>query len=281
MAGVNKVVLLHREKSVPKTLFGIKKRREVTKKEINMAENQPPKSKRDQFGERLKAKHPDGEYADDEALFGQIDEDYANYDAELGQYREREGKLTALLGKDPRSAQFISDMAKGEDPWIAVVKRLGVDGITDLMNDPSKQEAYAEANREYVERLAKEKGLEEEYQNNFDASMQMLEQMQQERGLSDETIDAAMDLVLTMANEAVVGKFSRETVEMALKAVTHDAEVENARSEGEVAGRNAKIDETLRKHQDGDGMPAGNGGTGVPPKKKGRKTFFDLVDAAK
>ena len=38
-----------------------------------MAENQAPtatKSRRDQFGERLKKKYPDREFADDEALFG-------------------------------------------------------------------------------------------------------------------------------------------------------------------------------------------------------------------
>ncbi len=35
-----------------------------------MAEEKQVKSRRDQFGERLKKKYPDREYADDEALFG-------------------------------------------------------------------------------------------------------------------------------------------------------------------------------------------------------------------
>lgn len=136
-----------------------------------MAENQTPtapaKSKRDLIGERLKKKYPDRDYADDEALFGQINDDYDQYDNELGQYKERESRLTDLLSKDNRAAQFIADMAKGNDPWLAVIERLGIDGITDLMNDPSKQEAYAEANKKYVERLAKEKSLEEEYEKNI------------------------------------------------------------------------------------------------------------------
>ena len=35
-----------------------------------MAVSEQVKSKREQVGERLKAKYPDREYADDEALFG-------------------------------------------------------------------------------------------------------------------------------------------------------------------------------------------------------------------
>ena len=232
--------------------------------------------------ERLKAKYPDREYADDEELFGQINDDFAADEEELGRYRDRESQLTSLLSRDPRSAQFITEMAKGVDPWISVIKRMGIDGITDLMNNPEKQEEYAEANKEYVERIAKEKGLEEEYNANLSESMKMLEQMQQERGLRDEDIDAAMDLVIKMAHEVIIGKFTPETMEMALKALNHDAEVEAARSEGEIAGKNAKIEEgKLRKANAGDGLPAMGGTNNAPERQNRRKSFFDLVDAAR
>ena len=54
-----------------------------------MAEEKQVKSRRDQFGERLKKKYPDREYADDEALFGQINDDYDEYDNKLSGYEER------------------------------------------------------------------------------------------------------------------------------------------------------------------------------------------------
>lgn len=250
-----------------------------------MAETQTPtpqsKSRRDLFGERLKKKYPDREFADDEALFGQINDDYDEYDNQLGQYKERENRLTDLFSKDPRSAQFITDMAKGNDPWLAVIERLGIDGITDLINDPGKQAEYAEANKKYVERLAKEKSLEEEYQKNFSESMSLLEKIQQERQLGDETIDAAMDLIMRITNEAILGKFTEETIGMALNAVNHDADITNARTEGEVAGRNAKIDEKLRKSQGGDGMPNLAGSNNAPTRKNIHRSMFDLADEAK
>lgn len=252
-----------------------------------MADNQTStsaaKSKRELIGERLKKKYPDREYADDEALFGQINEDYDEYDNELGQYKEREGRLTDLLTKDPRAAQFITDMAKGNDPWIAVIERLGIDGVTDLLNDPTKQQAYAEANKKYVERLAKEKTLEDEYEKNMrEVTLPMLEKMKQERGIDDEMIDAAWEYLHHVADAAIRGTFTESDVDMALKAVNHDADVANARAEGTVAGRNAKIDEKLRKPSTGDGTP-NLAGSNNAPTRQGKKTLniFDYADAAK
>lgn len=250
-----------------------------------MAENQipiaPSMSKRDKLGARLKNKYPDREYTDDEALFGQINDDYDEYDNQLGQYKEREGRLNDMLANDPRSAQFLADMANGNDPWLAVIERIGIDGITDLINDPDKQEEYAEANKKYVERLAKEKVLEEEYENNLAESMKLLEQLQQERGLGDETIDAAMDLIMRIAHEAILGKFTAETIDMALNAINHDADVNNARTEGTVAGRNAKINEQLRKPLIGDGQPNLAGSNNAPTRKNSQRSMFDLADEAR
>ncbi len=239
------------------------------------------KSKRDMVGERLKKKYPDKEYADDEALFGQINDDYEAYDNELGTLREREGKMTSMLANNPSSAQFLSDLAEGRDPWIAVIDRLGIDGVTDLINNPEKQAEYAEANKKFVERLAKEKALQEEYDKNLSESMSLLERMQNERGIDDDTMDAAIDLVMRMAHEAIMGKFTEETVSMALKAVTHEADLMNARTEGEVAGRNAKIDEKLRKPMGGDGQPVLGGSNNAPARRPSERSMFDLADEAR
>lgn len=240
------------------------------------------KSRRDQLGERLKKRYPDREFADDEALFGQVNDDYDDYDNQIGQYKEREKALTDLFAKNPRSARFLTDMAKGEDPWISTVRRLGIDGITDIINNPDKQEEYAAANKEFVERLAKDKELEKEFYENFAESMSTLERIQQERQLGDETVDAAMELVMRIFSEALVGKFTEETINMALNAINHDADVQNARTEGTVAGRNAKIDEKLRKPKQGDGMPNLGGSNNAPTNKEKKPlTVFDYAEAAK
>lgn len=245
-----------------------------------MAENQP-KTKKEMFGERMKAKYPDREFADEEAMYGQINDDYDAYEKDLGELRDRESKLTDMFSKDPRSARFITDMAKGEDPFIGVIENLGIDGVTDLINDPSKQEAYAEANKKYLERLARENDMAADFEKNIAESMDVLEKIQQERGLGDETVDAAMNLLISISNDAVVGKFSPESIDMALKAVTHDADMENARTEGTVAGRNAKIEERLRKQNGGDGVPVLGGSNNAPRPASKPRSMFDLANEAK
>lgn len=237
-----------------------------------MAENEVMKSKRDLFAERLRNRYPDREFADDEAMYGQASEDYDAYENELNGYREREGKLTEMFEKDPRSAQFIADMARGEDPWIAVIKRLGSDGIVELINDPEKQAAYEEANKEYAERMLKEKELEAAYEANMAESQKVREELDAIHGA--EAVDAALAVIDQMTKDAIMGKVTKEAIEMAMKIVNRDADLANARSEGEVAGRNAKIEEKMRQRESGDGMPQiGGANVTVPqPKKKG---FFD------
>ena len=45
--------------------------------------NEQVKSKRESFLERLKGKYPDKQFADDEEIYGAINDDYDNYDNEL------------------------------------------------------------------------------------------------------------------------------------------------------------------------------------------------------
>lgn len=235
------------------------------------------KSKRDAYVERLKTKYPDRQYDDDEALFGQAGDDYDEYENQLNGYKEREDKISDMFSKNPRSAQFFVDMANDRDPWIAVVERLGSDGVLELINDPEKKAAYEEANKAYIERLAKEKELEAEYNKNIVESQKLREQLDTQYG--EAIVDEALSVLDQICKDAIMGKITPETFDMALKVVRHDADVDNARSEGEIAGRNAKIEETMRKPSEGDGMPAMGGSSVTPTTKK--KGFFDDIPERK
>ena len=121
------------------------------------------KSNRERYTDRLKAKYPDKEFADDEALFAQINDEYDGLDKELSGYKEREKALSDLFASNPRSAAFLTDWRKGEDPIIGMIRKFG-DDFKAALEDPEKQEALAAANKEYAERIAKEKEFEEQYQ---------------------------------------------------------------------------------------------------------------------
>lgn len=227
-----------------------------------MSKNTEVKSNRDRYAERLKAKHPDKEFADDEALFGQINDDYDSYDNELSGYREREKALSDLFASNPRSAAFLTDWRKGEDPIIGMVRKFG-DDFKAALEDPEKQEALAAANKEFAERIAEEERYEKEYQKNINETLATLEAMQQEEGFSDDDIDSGMDFLVGIVRDGIMGRFTKESVAMAIKAIKHDMDVEQADREGEVRGRNMKIEEKLRKDGRGDGtasLGSKNGG---------------------
>ena len=104
-----------------------------------MPKNTEVKSNRDRYMERLKTKYPDKEFADDEALFGQTNDDYDSYDNELSGYREREKALSDLFASNPRSAAFLTDWRKGEDPIIGMVRKSGMISRPHLKTPKSRR----------------------------------------------------------------------------------------------------------------------------------------------
>lgn len=224
-------------------------------------ESKPVKSKREMALERMNAKYPDKDFSDEEALFGQINDDYDDFDKNLASYKEREGKFSDMFSKDPRSAKFLTDWRDGQDPAIGLVRMFGTE-IKDVIDDPQRQEEIAAANKEFVERVAKEKELDETYQKNLDESLGYLEKLQKENGLSDDEIDAAMEFLVSIVKDGVMGKFTPESIDMAMKAIKHDEDVATAGYEGEVRGKNAKIKEKLRKQSKNDGTAQLDGQNG-------------------
>ena len=228
-----------------------------------MAENPTVKSNRDKFRERMSKKYPDHNFDDEEALYGQIGDDYDGYEQEINGYKEREKAFSDLFTSDPRSASFLTNWRKGGNPAIELVRMFGDDFVEEL-KDPDKQEELAKASQEYAERVAKEKDFDEQYQKNIAETLSTIKATRDEKGWSDEQVDEIMEFLVNIMKDGILGKFSRESIEMASKAINHDADVEEAAHEGEVRGRNAKIDEKLRKksHNDGTANLSGKNGGG-------------------
>ena len=240
----------------------------------------PSKSRRETALERLKARYPDKSFEDDESMYGQLLDDYDAGEQELNGYKDREKAFSDLFTSDPRSAKFLTDWKNGKNPAVALVEMFGDDFVEEL-KDPDKQQELAQASKDFAERVAKGKEYDEEYTKNIDASREMIEQLQQEEGLSDEDIDRAMEYLVGIMKDGILGKFSKESVLMALNALDHDSDVAAAEEEGRVAGRNTKIQEKLRQRDKGDGTAnlAGKNGTGSK-RQSNRPSIFALAEEA-
>lgn len=89
-----------------------------------------------------------------------------------------------------------------------------------------------------------------------------------------------MEWLIGIAKDAMVGKISPETIALAIKAQNYDADVAAAVEEGEIAGRNARIMENLRKSKKGDGTSPLNGKNGSAGVGRKSKSMFDLANEA-
>ena len=229
-----------------------------------MADTKENRSKKELLAERMRGRYPDMNFDDEEAYYGQIYDDYEQYDQnarELDERRENERKLGDMFTSDPRSARLMLAWRDGDDPVIALLRMYGED-ILEAVNDPERQEEIAKANKEYLAKVSKEKEYEEQHQTNLTESLEMLAQYQNERGLRDDDIDTATGWLIKMAHDVMMGKFTPEMVDMALKAQNYDSAVAEAGESGEVRGRNARIEEKLRKPAKGDGTAQLDGKNG-------------------
>lgn len=246
-----------------------------------MKEEIGKKSRREQHLERLRKKYPDKKFEDEEEIYGQISDDYDQYEKDLEDYRGREKSLSDMFAADPRSAQFLTDMRRGGDPYVGLVRNFGME-IRDVLDDPEMQDKIAEAHKDYIERVAASSKLDDEYEKNMDVTLETLRQFQKERQMSDEQIDGAVAFLLGIVRDGVMGKFSTETLDMACKALNYDEAVVEAEEEGKIAGRNEKITEKLRKSQKGDGTTILHGSNNSPAEKNRRAmNIFDFADAAR
>lgn len=245
------------------------------------ADNVAVKSKRDMMMERLQQRYPDKDFSDDENIFGQISDDYDDYDKNIQGYQEREKTFSDTFTKDPRAAAFFMAMKDGEHPLTSFIRRYGKDALEEMVENEEKLEEFAKAEDEYQARVAKEAELTEQSRQNMAESLQAIEQLQAAEGISDEDIDAALHLLVTIGDDAIVGKFTTENIKMALKALNHDSDVSTAAQEAEVRGKNTKIEETLRKPSQGDGTAPLGGTSGGGSKPKRSMNIFDYAEAAR
>ncbi len=224
-----------------------------------MADINPVKSKRDLTLERMKTKYPDRSYDDDESLFGQINDDYDEYDKKLSESASREEAFSNMFTSNPKSARLMMEWKDGKDPVASLIRIYGKEEILAAIDDPSRLEAIEEANKEFAERVAKSDEYSAQYEKNLPASIQAIEDWMAKSGISEEAADKAIDALAKICGDFIMGKISPESVEMIMKAQNYDADIEQAQMEGEVAGRNSKIEERLRKGKRGDGTAALDG----------------------
>lgn len=238
-------------------------------------ENKRVNSKKELLSQRMKDKYPDVNFDDDENLFGRINDDFDGFDNLIKDYKDRESKLAALFSDDPRSAEFLMNWMRGENPMVQLVKTFGTMGLKNMLEDENMLEEVAKANTEYLQKVAKAQELEEQFEKNIEQSLKDVETLNE----SEEDIDNAVNWITRLVTEAQMGIYKPENIQMAIKAINYDRNLEEVAYEAEIRGRNAKIEEKMR--QLGDGTPQ-LGSRNIKVKTTPKQgSIFDIAQEAK
>ena len=239
-------------------------------------ENEKQPTARERLLSRARERYPDRTFADigtepqegvadlDDAISEMV-EDYATRQAT---YDEKNAKLTELVMSDPSAAEFIQKWVDTGDPRTALVEAFGDDlGMSEEAIGKFKGQLDS-----WRERKTENDALEAQAEANWQESLAKLEEWGNAKNLSLEQKRDVMVRLLGITFNGMVNKYDVEDFDLAYNAINHDSDVEAARIEGEVAGRNEKIAAARRERAAVAEMPPAptgrQGGALKEPKPK-------------
>lgn len=217
------------------------------------------KSKRDLLLARMKEKHPDADFSDDDRLYEAVMDDYDNYEAVIAKHKEVDDKLGGMFESNPQFAgMFLSALNGDRNPVLSMIETYG-DDFRAYLDDPENAESIAEANAKFVERLNSEKDLEATYEKNLEQSLMIAEELETSGPYKREQIDMAFKAVLDDASKAIMGEITAEMLETKLKGLNHDNDIQEAVEEATIRTKNQKIEAKKKTLKDELPMIDGKG----------------------
>lgn len=197
-----------------------------------------------------------GEYSQDaleQALIDALDE-YTSYQ---GKNRE----LHDLLMRDPSGIAFLTKWMESGDPRAALVEVFG-DDLSELATEEGRGK-FSDNLKVWRDKRDADDKLDQEAAANLEVTFNDLDSWRQNKGLSEEEAVEVFLRLSAVAMGGLMNKYTTDDFEMAYKAMHFDNAVSDARREGEVAGRNAKIEANKARRKTIGAMPPTLSGQGV------------------
>lgn len=231
--------------------------------------------------QRTSKRHEGQEFGSDEDYYRQMRADADEDDAYMKKYRENEDMVNNLFNSDPRAADFWNQWKANPDrnPIAYMIRVYGTDGLKEELEDPQFADKFEEANKEYLQRIADGKDYAEQVEKNLDKSIDVIDAWAAKNGMSTEEADKVAQAVFDRYKRIHLGELTEDDLDWVYKAQNHDADVEDAAREGEIRGRNQKIQEKLRQGSGSNPMPslggtaASNSAQAAPVVQTGREAY--------
>lgn len=204
--------------------------------------------------ERIRTIRPDAKVEEGEDAFANhilsiLDE----YGGKASAHDDMTQKLMTQFNRDPEEAEAFLEYLDGV-PFAVAMRRHKGDEIFSVKEGDEGWEEYVNAGKEREAQHAKNREALETFMQNAKDSESAMEEFLAEAGLDEEGTKGFTDLVTSIINDMSAGKVSKDTLALLKRAVDYDKDVEGAREQGRVDGRNEKI-EVEKKRMKGSGLP--------------------------
>ena len=177
-------------------------------------------------------------------------------------YQDKSQTLSRMLREDPQVGEFVSLWVETGDPRGALVQTFG-DELEGISTEEGR-EKFQQQLTDWRARRDESRRIEEERDTKWQASLDALDKWGDANGLDNDQKAQIMAKLLDVAAGGLMNEFGDEDFEFARKGLNYDADVETARSEGVVAGRNEKIEAQRLERGTANAMaPALAGGKGI------------------
>jgi hypothetical protein len=170
-----------------------------------------------------------------------------------GDYDNMSKKLISRFNQNPEEAQAWLDYLDGAALPTAIRRHMGDEALNMKEGDDGWDE-YVKAGKDREEQHAKNREALELYMQNAKDSDAAMTEFIAETGLDEAGAQGFKDVVLSIINDMSAGKVSKDTLKLLKRAVDYDKDLEGAREQGRVDGRNEKI-EVEKKRMQGSGLP--------------------------
>lgn len=206
-------------------------------------ENQEVVTNKDKWNDNFSQRHADIDPSDEEAYFGAINDDYAAYDEKIKGYEEDNKRIADMLAESPALANMLVAAHNGGNPW-KVLAQIGGESLIELMKNPEDEELaqnVLDGMNEYAEKVKANQELEKEASENIGPTIDNMLSVVDKNGMNDEQANQMYELWESIRQDSLVNKCPVETWELLAKAVMHDENISAAETEGEMRGKNAKM----------------------------------------
>lgn len=242
--------------------------------EAEQVKEVPSRPNRDRYAAMFGEDNPDVDFEDKEARYGRMAEERES----LRNYKASGKKLSGILDKHRWVGAMLMDDEENPLVWMA---KNGID-IKAALDDPEVMQKVTDAFDEWTKAQAAGEAAEAAKDEAIAKSVEELDALQKEVGLSDEQKNRMFEYFWDEVwLPAFSGEVTKDTWTAIMHAMNYDQDIKSARDEAAMQARNEKFANKVKSFDEQKVPPTFSQGKGQRPTPKTRKSMSMDFDEMK